>query len=109
MKGLILFYFKYFNIFLSRRFGVEVNDFGNSWRDGWAFLAIIHRIRPGLVNIEQLQNVSNLVRLETAFRIAETELGIARLLDPEGNFFFIFTKLFFYFVYVKGRKNEVFF
>lgn len=74
---------------------MEVNDFGNSWRDGWAFLAIIHRIRPGLVNIEQLQNVNNLVRLETAFRIAETELGIARLLDPEGTFYFTFEDLSF--------------
>lgn len=66
---------------------MEVNDFGNSWRDGMAFLAIIHRIRPSLVNIDQLRNASNLVRLETAFRIAETELGIARLLDPEGQCF----------------------
>ena len=105
MKGLILFYFKYFNIFLSRRFGVEVNDFGNSWRDGWAFLAIIHRIRPGLVNIEQLQNVSNLVRLETAFRIAETELGIARLLDPEGNFFFHIHKIIFLFCVCQREKK----
>ena len=26
---------------------------------------------------------TNVVRLETAFRVAETELGVARLLDPE--------------------------
>ena len=26
---------------------------------------------------------TNAVRLETAFRVAETELGVARLLDPE--------------------------
>ncbi|KFM65657.1 Nesprin-1, partial [Stegodyphus mimosarum] len=48
-----------------------------------AFLAIIHRIRPGLVNMDDLRNASNLKRLETAFRVAESELGIARLLDPE--------------------------
>ena len=26
---------------------------------------------------------TNAVRLETAFRVAESELGVARLLDPE--------------------------
>ncbi|XP_054713817.1 LOW QUALITY PROTEIN: muscle-specific protein 300 kDa-like [Uloborus diversus] len=68
---------------ISQRFGVQVTNFGSCWRDGWAFLAIIHRIRPGLVNMDALQNVSNIERLDTAFRIAETELGIARFLDPE--------------------------
>lgn len=77
---------------IHRRFGVEVNDFGSCWRDGMAFLAIISRIRPSLVNIDQLRNASNLVRLETAFRIAESELGIARLLDPEG-MLIVFTNL----------------
>ena len=38
---------------------------------------------PGLVDIESMRDQTNLVRLETAFRVAETELGIAQLLDPE--------------------------
>ena len=30
-----------------------------------------------------MRNVSNKIRLETAFIVAQTELGIAQLLDPE--------------------------
>lgn len=67
----------------SRKFGLQVNDFGNSWRDGYAFLAIVNCIKPGLVDIENLRQSSNRTRLETAFRVAEEDLGIARLLDPE--------------------------
>ncbi|ODN01313.1 Nesprin-1 [Orchesella cincta] len=68
---------------LSKKFGLQVNDFGNSWRDGYAFLAIVNCIKPGLVDIENLRQASNRTRLETAFRVAEADLGIARLLDPE--------------------------
>ena len=38
---------------------------------------------PGLINIESMRHVSNKVRLETAFIVADSELGIAQLLDPE--------------------------
>ena len=37
----------------------------------------------GLINIESMRHVSNTVRLETAFLVADAELGIAKLLDPE--------------------------
>lgn len=60
-----------------------MRDFGESWRDGNAFLAIIDAIRTNLVNIAAMREASNKTRLETAFQIAEIELGIARLLDPE--------------------------
>lgn len=63
--------------------GVEVKDFGPSWRDGVAFLAIIDAIKKNLVNIAEMKKASNRARLETAFDVAETELGISRLLDPE--------------------------
>ena len=32
---------------IGQKFGVLVNDFGKSWRDGNAFLAIINSIQPG--------------------------------------------------------------
>ncbi len=64
---------------------MEVKDFGRSWRDGVAFNAIIHNIRPELVDMKQVPNNSNRANLEHAFSTAEQHLGIARLLDPEGD------------------------
>lgn len=63
--------------------GLEIKDFGASWRDGIAFLAIIDAIKANLINIAEMKKASNRTRLETAFDIAESELGITRLLDPE--------------------------
>ena len=63
---------------------MEVTDFGKSWRDGFAFNAIIHNIRPELVDMERVPHESNSYNLEHAFSTAETHLGIPRLLDPEG-------------------------
>lgn len=62
---------------------VEVRDFGASWRDGIAFLALIDSIRANLINLVEMRKASNQQRLETAFDLAETKLGIARLLDAE--------------------------
>jgi hypothetical protein len=33
---------------VTRTFGIAVNDFGRSWRDGNAFLAIVSSIKPGI-------------------------------------------------------------
>lgn len=60
-----------------------MKDFGASWRDGQAFLGIIDAIKSNLVNISSMRDASNKSRLETAFNVAESELGIARLLDAE--------------------------
>ncbi|CAG2062267.1 unnamed protein product, partial [Timema podura] len=68
---------------IPREAGVEVKDFGPSWRDGVAFLAIIDAIKSNLVNLVAMKESSNRARLETAFDVAEQELGITRLLDPE--------------------------
>uniref|UniRef100_A0A2K6G2I8 Spectrin repeat containing nuclear envelope protein 1 n=1 Tax=Propithecus coquereli TaxID=379532 RepID=A0A2K6G2I8_PROCO len=63
--------------------GIEVKDFGRSWRSGVAFHSVIHAIRPELVDLEKVKDRSNRENLEDAFTIAETELGIPRLLDPQ--------------------------
>lgn len=67
-----------------RRYGIEIKDFGKSWRDGVAFNAIVHTIRPDLVDMDQVKRQSARINLENAFSTAENHLGIARLLDPEG-------------------------
>lgn len=67
-----------------RHHGIEVKDFGPSWRDGVAFQSVVHAIRPDLVDMEAVRTRSNRENLEEAFALAENELGIPRLLDPEG-------------------------
>ncbi|OWK58801.1 Nesprin-2 [Lonchura striata] len=62
---------------------VSVTDFKSSWRSGLAFLAIIQTLRPGLVDLEKAKARSNKENLREAFRIAELELNIPRLLEPE--------------------------
>lgn len=62
---------------------MEVRDFGASWRDGFAFLSLIDAIKTNLINIAEMKKLNNRHRLDTAFNVAETELGIARLLDAE--------------------------
>ncbi|XP_072386756.1 muscle-specific protein 300 kDa isoform X12 [Diabrotica undecimpunctata] len=63
--------------------GIVVKDFGASWRDGIAFLAIIDAIKKNLIDIADMKKATNRARLETAFDVAENELGISKLLDPE--------------------------
>lgn len=67
-----------------RRLGLDVRDFGPSWRSGVAFHAVIFALRPQLVDMERVWNQPNRANLEEAFSLAERELGIPRLLDPEG-------------------------
>ncbi|XP_070607106.1 nesprin-2 isoform X2 [Erythrolamprus reginae] len=62
---------------------ISVADFKSSWRNGLAFLAIIHALRPGLVDVEKAKERSNKENLREAFQIAEKELSIPRLLEPE--------------------------
>ncbi|XP_074648980.1 muscle-specific protein 300 kDa-like isoform X3 [Tubulanus polymorphus] len=63
--------------------GVPVKDFGKSWRDGVAFNALVHNVRPDIVDMDEVHRRSNRENLEDAFSKAERHLGIPRLLDPE--------------------------
>ncbi|OXB54356.1 hypothetical protein ASZ78_006237 [Callipepla squamata] len=62
---------------------INVTDFKSSWRSGLPFLAIINALRPGLTDLEKAKSRSNKENLDEAFRIAELELSIPRLLEPE--------------------------
>jgi dystrophin len=72
--------------------GVNIKDFTDSWKDGLAFNALIHKYRPHLFNYNDLFN--NMTKygskikfaesnLEHAFSIAQKNLQIERLLDIE--------------------------
>lgn len=62
---------------------VKVSNFTRSWTDGKAFLAILHRNRPDLVDYSSCRQRSARQNLEMAFNIAEQKLGVTKLLDPE--------------------------
>jgi hypothetical protein len=62
---------------------VNVRDFTQSWRDGLAFNAIIHRNRPDLVDWKKVERRQVRERIDMAFHIMEKEYGVTRLLDPE--------------------------
>jgi len=72
------------NLYFSKPPELQVNiqDFGPSWRDGRAFLSLVHSINPDLVG--SVPDKSNRQRLERAFSIAKDDLGIPRLLEPDG-------------------------
>ena len=62
---------------------VNVQNFHNSWRDGLAFCALIHRHRPDLLDFNRLSRDNPIENLNTAFDVAEKHLDIPRMLDPE--------------------------
>ncbi|XP_015463351.3 plectin isoform X3 [Astyanax mexicanus] len=63
--------------------GMRCDNFTTSWRDGKLFNAVIHRHEPRLVDMSKVYRQTNLQNLEQAFNVAEKELGVTRLLDPE--------------------------
>ncbi|GLD49701.1 nesprin-2-like protein [Lates japonicus] len=62
---------------------VSVKDFKSSWRSGEVFWAILCSLRPQLVDLSLVQSRSNQENLEEAFHLAERELHIPRLLEPQ--------------------------
>ncbi|XP_069371611.1 nesprin-2a isoform X5 [Paralichthys olivaceus] len=62
---------------------VRVKDFKSSWKSGEAFLVILCSLRPQLVDLSLVPSRSNLENLEEAFHVAERELHIPRLLEPQ--------------------------
>nr|XP_046229500.1 calmin [Scatophagus argus] len=65
------------------KFGVEVHDFGKSWRCGLAFLALIKAINPALVDLRESLSREPRENIQVAFKIAHHSLDIPPLLEPE--------------------------
>jgi hypothetical protein len=65
---------------------LDVRDFTMSWRDGLVFNALVHSIRPDLIDLNHVKSMAVRERLDNAFMIAEQHLGVPRLIDAEGSF-----------------------
>ncbi|XP_023248432.1 dystrophin, isoforms A/C/F/G/H [Copidosoma floridanum] len=63
--------------------GVDIKNFTTSWSDGLAFNALLHRWKPQLFDFGAIARKHPNARLDHAFRLAQEQLGIERLLDPE--------------------------
>ena len=63
---------------ITANFGISVNDFGKSWRDGKAFLAIINCIQEGLArmsNEEWKTNKDRQVNVSFSYKLYSSENG----------------------------------
>ncbi|XP_046848609.1 utrophin-like isoform X4 [Xenia sp. Carnegie-2017] len=61
---------------------INVKDLTKSWSDGRAFNVLIHVHRNDLIDLEEVEKMSNDGRLENAFSVAEDHLNVQKLLEP---------------------------
>eukprot|EP01099_Mayorella_cantabrigiensis_P002220 TRINITY_DN1981_c0_g1_i1.p1 TRINITY_DN1981_c0_g1~~TRINITY_DN1981_c0_g1_i1.p1 ORF type:complete len:738 (+),score=237.46 TRINITY_DN1981_c0_g1_i1:201-2414(+) len=64
-------------------FNVKVEDFRESWSNGLAFCGLLANKFPEHIDFATLSSDNAHENLERAFSLAETLLGIPRILDPE--------------------------
>jgi len=63
--------------------GVQIDDVDKSFQDGLAFCALVNKYNPKLLDFDSLDQKNVKHNIELAFRIAEEEMGIPMLIDPE--------------------------
>ncbi|KAH9422126.1 Spectrin beta chain, non-erythrocytic 5 [Dermatophagoides pteronyssinus] len=60
---------------------VEINDFHQSWQNGWAFIALVHSFRPESLDINALRQMESRELLTIAFDTGYQQLLIPKILD----------------------------
>uniref|UniRef100_A0A0N4Z7F1 Calponin-homology (CH) domain-containing protein n=1 Tax=Parastrongyloides trichosuri TaxID=131310 RepID=A0A0N4Z7F1_PARTI len=63
--------------------GIEINNFNKDWADGVAFMALVHKFLPKLVDMDAVKKSPPKKNITEAFELAERYLGIKQLLDVD--------------------------
>ncbi|XP_013886872.1 F-actin-monooxygenase mical1 isoform X2 [Austrofundulus limnaeus] len=63
---------------------VNVKDFSQSWRSGLALCALIHHLRPHLIDVSSLDEGNSVHNNQLAFSLIQKELGIPPVMSPSG-------------------------
>lgn len=62
---------------------LQITDFWKCWQDGVAFCHVVNRLCPGKIDVKSLKAKNKQANLQEAFDIAQWELGIPRMLEPD--------------------------
>ena len=61
-----------------------VKNLHKSWKDGYAFCALVNHFRPDLMDMKEIRELpSDRARLERAFEVCTKDLGLPALLDAD--------------------------
>ncbi|XP_053446354.1 F-actin-monooxygenase MICAL1 isoform X1 [Nycticebus coucang] len=63
--------------------GVHVTNLSSSWANGLALCALVHRLRPSLLEPSELQGMGALEATAWALKVAEHELGITPVVSAQ--------------------------
>ncbi|EGC38547.1 hypothetical protein DICPUDRAFT_13370, partial [Dictyostelium purpureum] len=63
--------------------GVEITNFTTSWTDGVAYLALVHRFKPSLLDFSAVTNKDKHANYKQAFKLAEDHLGVPAFIDAD--------------------------
>lgn len=66
-------------------YNVKINNFTSNFKSGRAFCALVYSACPSMANLrhEHTTNLTKQQRLELAFRVAHSKLGVEPILEPE--------------------------
>jgi actinin alpha len=63
--------------------GVDITAWGESFNDGLAFCALLHKHDPNCLGYDALKPADGHGNLDKAFTVAEKRFGVPRLLEPD--------------------------
>ena len=64
-------------------YGIRIEDFTNSWKDGLAFCAIIHRFRNELIDYTSLNESTSNKNISLLFNVMQNKLGLSTNFNTE--------------------------